>query len=287
MKVNKVSKNSSEFPCKLRDIPNPPKQLFYIGKPPATWDALPKVAVVGSRRPTAYGRAVTIQFARALAEQGICIISGLALGTDALAHSAALEVGGGHVAILPAGLKEIYPATNRQLAEKLLENGGCLISEYEYAMPSLKQNYIARNRLVSGMADALLIIEAAEKSGTLHTARFALEQGRDVLVIPGNINSPNSVGTNNLIKSGAIPVTNIDDILTALNITRHTKNSVKHHSSNPNEQKLIELLYSGITEANELQIVSQLGSVDFSTALTMLEINGTIRPLGNNHWSLN
>lgn len=218
MFVKKLTQANSAYPSLLRSIPNPPKQLFFLGSPPSDWDDKPKVAIVGSRHVTPYGKQVAEKFSRELAEQGVCIISGLALGIDAIAHQAALSVGGGHIAVLPTGLKTIYPATNRNLAAKLIEHGGCIVSEFDDTTPSLKHTFILRNRIVSGMADALLIIEAAEKSGTLHTARFALEQGKDVLVVPGNITSPNSAGTNTLIKSGAIPVTSSADILEALHL---------------------------------------------------------------------
>ncbi|QQS20433.1 DNA-protecting protein DprA [Candidatus Saccharibacteria bacterium] len=194
----------------------PPKELYYIGCEPDEWLSRPRVAIVGSRGITPYGKIVTSQLAGDLAAKGISIVSGLALGVDATAHEAALKTGGLHIAVLANGLDKIYPASNTQLARQILETGGVIISEYPEGMPSLKQNFVARNRIVAGLSNALLITEAAEKSGTLHTARFAMEQGRDVLVVPGNITSPNSVGCNNLIKSGAIPVSSVDDVLFAL-----------------------------------------------------------------------
>ena len=286
MFVKKLTQNDSAYPSPLRSISNAPKQLFYIGSQPGEWDGKPKIAVIGSRNVTPYGRAVTEKFARELAERGVSIISGLALGIDAIAHTAAVSAGGQHLAVLPTGLKKIYPATNRQLAMRILEGGGCLVSEHSDEMPGLKHNFILRNRIVSGMADALLIIEASEKSGTLHTANFAIEQGKDVLVVPGNITSPNSVGTNNLIKAGAIPVTSTSDILSALHLQTGSTAAFRHSSTDPAEQKLLDLLYGGTTNGHELMTASSLDQTTFTTTLTMLELSGKIKPLGNNHWTV-
>ena len=287
MNVKKLTKNDTAYPTKLRDIPSPPEQLYYLGDTPGSWDARPKVAIVGSRAVTPYGKAVTAKLARELAEQGVVIISGLALGIDAISHQSALEVKGDCIAVLPSGLDEIYPATNRQLARSILEHGGTLLSEYKDAEPSYKGNFVARNRIVSGMADALLIIEAAEKSGTLHTANFALQQGRDVLVVPGNITSPNSVGTNNLIKAGAMPVTCTENILRVLHMQAGTTASFRHKSTDPAQQTLLDILYTGTTDGHELMVASGLDTGAYTTALTMLELEGKVHPLGNNHWSVN
>jgi DNA processing protein len=187
--------------------------------------------------------------------------------------------------VLANGLDEIYPASNTNLAKRLLEQGGAIISEYPVGTPSLKQNFIARNRIVAGLSNALLIIEATDKSGTLHTARFALEQGRDVLVVPGNITSPNSVGCNQLIKSGATPVTSVDDILFALGAKNLVTTSYVHKGDNPDEQTVLDLLYNGVSDAHDLLTESKLEPALFTQTLTMLELSGKIHPLGNNHWA--
>jgi DNA processing protein len=150
----------------------------------------------------------------------------------------------------------------------------------------LRYQFIARNRIVAGLAQALLVTEAAEKSGTLHTARFALEQGQDVLAVPGSIFSPNSIGTNNLIRSGAVPVTCVDDILYTLGIDRTSAKTVKAHGNTAEEQAIIDLLYSGITDGHNLLTQSALSALQFNQVLTMLEISGKIHALGNNHWAL-
>lgn len=286
MKVKNLTISDDAYPSKLRDIPSPPKELFYMGTEPSSWLDRPKVAIVGSRGVSAYGQQVTARLATELAERGVVIVSGLALGVDGIAHQACLQAGGITVAVLANGLDKIYPASHTQLALRVLEQGGTIISEYEAGTPGFKQNFIARNRIVAGLADALLITEATDRSGTLHTAKFALEQGRDVLAVPGNITSPNSVGTNNLIKSGATPVTSIDDIMYVLDATHLPAEKVRRRGDTAEEQGVIDLLYGGVSDGHELLTRSDLPPVQFNQVLTMLEISGKIRALGNNQWSL-
>ena len=285
MKVKHLSIDDSAYPSELRTISAPPKQLYYLGCDPTEWLVRPRVAVVGSRSVTPYGKQVTTQLVTELVSRGITIVSGLALGVDTVAHTAATAVSGGHIAILAHGLDKIYPASNTQLARKLLSQGGVLISEYPEGTPSFKQHFVARNRIVAGLADALLIVEAGEKSGTLHTARFALEQGGDVLAVPGNITSPTSVGCNNLIKSGATPVTCVDDILHVLNLDSLSTTKQVYHGDTPEEQIILDSLYQGISDGHALLITSGQDAERFAQTLTILELSGKIRPLGNNHWA--
>lgn len=287
MKVKKITLDDSSYPEVLRNIPSPPKELYYLGAEPSEWLKRPRVAIVGSRGITPYGKVVTARLAGDLASRGITIVSGLALGVDACAHDAAVKAGGMHLAVLANGLDQIYPASNTQLARQILENGGAIISEYPEGMPSLKQNFVARNRIVAGLSNALLITEAVEKSGTLHTARFAMEQGRDVLVVPGNITSPNSVGCNNLIKSGAQPVTSVDDILFALGAKNLVTTTYIHKGENADEQAILDLLYNGMSDGHDLLKETGLAPDRFTQTLTMLELSGKIHPLGNNHWAPN
>ena len=286
MKVKNLSIHNNAYPSKLRNIPAPPKELFYLGAEPSEWLNRPKVAIVGSRGVTPYGKQVTTRLAGELAERGVVIISGLALGVDGLAHEATLEAGGTTIAVLPCGLDQIYPSSHTQLARRILEQGGTLISEYEAGMPGLKQNFIARNRIVSALSDALLITEAAEKSGTLHTAKFALEQGVDVLAVPGNITSPTSVGTNNLIRAGAACITSVEDILHALGASHLPAEPVRRRGDTAEEQAILDLLYSGVSDGHELLVQVGQPADQFTTTLTMLELSGKVRALGNNHWGL-
>lgn len=283
MDCKKLTLSSPSFPEMLRSIPSAPKQLYTTAANLPELLAKPRVAIIGSRNVTPYGKEVTLRLSEELARQGVVIVSGLALGVDSLAHQAALDAGGTTIAVLPGPIEKIYPASHFHLAMQIVKQGGALISEYPAGTPIFKQNFIARNRLIAGLADAVLITEAAEKSGSLHTARFALEQGRDVLAVPGNITSPNSVGANNLIKAGAFPVTGPDDVLRIIGIEPAEPREVKGRTAE--EDLLLGLLQDGITDGEELLARSGLAVPVFNQTLTMLEISGKIRSLGANRWS--
>lgn len=283
MNINKLTVTSADFPEALRQLAQPPAAIFYSGRPLKELLAKPRVAIVGSRLISPYGRQVTARLAGELAEQGIVIVSGLAIGVDAAAHQAALEAGGTALAVLPGPVDTPMPASNRRLAQQILEQGGTLVSEYASGMRTQKHHFIARNRLVAGLSDAVLITEAAQKSGSLHTARFTLEQGKEVLAVPGNITSAGSVGANNLIKAGAIPVTDTQDVLHALGLKADLaeRQSV---GSTPQEQTLLDLLQTGLSDGSQLLQRSGFSASQFNQTLTMLEISGKIRSLGANHW---
>ncbi len=284
MKIKCLKHNSDKYPAKLRNIDSAPKQLYTLGD--INDDDSFKVAVVGSRKPTKYGRYVTETLVQELASLGVTIISGLALGIDGLAHRAALKSKGKTIAVMPCGLDKIYPASHRGLAKEILAARGALVSEYEEGMPPLVQNFPARNRIVSGLADAVLVIEAAARSGTSITAGFALEQGKTVLAVPGNINSPMSAGTNNLIKTGAFPVTSVTDILNACGLEDLKADKSNIRGDSASEQAILDNLAEGPKDGDELQKLAQIKSSEFSQALTMLEIKGTIQNQGGNTWSL-
>ncbi len=284
MKIKCVKHSSDEFPRKLRDIDSPPKQLYMLGEIPK--NSSYKIAVVGTRRPTKYGHYVTKTLVGELAQLGVTIISGLALGVDGLAHAATLDAKGKTIAVMPCGLDKIYPASHRGLAKKILASHGALISEYPEGMPPLVQNFPARNRIVSGLADAVLIIEAAARSGTSITAGFALEQGKTVMAVPGNINSPMSAGTNNLIRTGAFPVSSVTDILNACRLEDLQANKTNLRGDNAAEQAIIDLLQSGPADGDELQNQAKIKPNEFSRALTMLEIKGIVKNQGANTWTL-
>ncbi|MGC1176947.1 MAG: DNA-processing protein DprA [Candidatus Saccharimonadales bacterium] len=286
MIINKLTVTASDFPEVLRQIPSPPKQLYHTGVSLEELLERPRVAIVGSRTISPYGRQVTAQLAGQLAEQGVVIISGLALGVDGTAHHAALEAGGLTIAVLPGPLEKIVPSNHQRLAQQILEQGGALVSEYPTGSIPHKQNFIARNRLMSGLAQAVLITEAAERSGSLHTARFALEQGKDVLAVPGDITRSGSVGVNNLIKSGATPVTSYLDVLYVLGIEEHQTTAHEVRGRNAHEQRVLDLLLRGINEGELLLQQSELSASQFNQVLTMLEIGGKVRSLGANQWSL-
>lgn len=284
MGSSKLLPTDKSFPPALKNIASAPKQLYVLGNLEKLLNSK-VVSIVGSRAVTPYGKHVTTKLSGELAGKGIAIVSGLAIGVDALAHQAALNAGGYTVAVLPSSVDSIYPASNQQLAQRIIQSSGALISEYTGPIGSYKSNFIARNRLVSGLADVLLITEASDHSGTLHTANFALEQGKTVMAVPGNITSANSVGTNQLIKAGALPVTEAGDVLHALGITEQI-NSQEVIASSTEEALILVQLNQGVTDVAELQQASGLGADKFNQVLTMLEITGKIHPLGNGHWAL-
>ena len=284
--INKLTLNSADYPSLLKEISSVPKQLYHTGAPLADLMKRPRVAIVGTRGVTSYGRQVTIELAKRLAEQGIVIISGLALGVDALAHKAALEVGGLTIAVLPSPIERIAPSTNRKLAQSIVDNGGALVSEYAYDAETFRQNFIARNRIVSGLSDGVLVIEASERSGTQSTVNFAKDQNKLVMAVPGNITSPQSVGTNNLLKDNVTPITNYKDVLYALDLTGHVTPAVAVKGRNAYEQRVLDLMLDGMTDGELLMIKSKLTVIEFNQVLTMLEISSKIRPLGANHWAI-
>jgi DNA processing protein len=286
VEVNQLSNNSKEYPQSLKHIASSPSVLYHRGASLSELLKRPRLAIIGSRSVSPYGREITARLAREMAEQGVVIISGLAIGVDAIAHQAALDAGGLTIAVLPSPVDDPYPASNARLAERIIEKGGALISEYPDNAFAFKTNFVARNRLVAGLAQAILITEAAEKSGSLHTARFALEQGKDVLAVPGNITSISSVGTNNLIKAGATPVTSYLDILFAMGLKPHYSKARHIVGRTANEQRIIDFLLQGSSDGDILLKLSDLSIPEFNQAMTMLEVGAKIRSLGYNQWSL-
>lgn len=289
MKIKKISPNEHIFTKKLAEIDDPPARLYY-------WGDLPDISgrhvigIVGTRKPTGYGKEVTYRLAYDLARKGFVIVSGLAIGVDAIAHQAALDAGGLTIAIIATPLPDIYPRTNTQLAKKIIANGGSVISESKEGdeLPMGKFSFLQRNRLVSGLSEGVIITEAAAKSGTLNTASHALVQGREVFVVPGHITSPLSAGCNNLIKQGATPITSVDDVLFSLAPEQTTKEGQARLpiGDTPAENAILQLIFAGERDGETIQQKSGLSAAEFSTTLTMLEINGQIRALGANQWTI-
>lgn len=284
MKINTISPQGNNFTQIVTSIALVPKKLYYIGTLPA--ERRPAVAIVGTRKPTAYGQEVTYRLAYDLAKRGVVIVSGMALGVDGIAHRAALEAGGTTIAVQANGLSRLYPATHRQLGEDIIRGGGAVVSEYEPDTPARIYTFLERNRIVSALSDAVIITEAAAKSGTLNTAGHALEQGKEVFVVPGNITSPLSAGCNRLLKQGAAPATCAEDILEVIAPQLLKPQAQLALGDNPLQTKLIQLLQAGIRDGDQLQAASQADASAFATELTMMEINGTIRSLGANQWTL-
>lgn len=285
MEVKKLTLSSGEIPEAVCHIPAPPAQLYVACQDLGVLLQQPRLAVVGSRKITPYGKTISDTLAMLVAQAGIVIVSGLAYGVDAVAHRAALQAGRPTIAVLPGSLEAIYPAGHRNLAAQIIKQGGALITEYSPGTRIYAGNFIARNRIIAALSSAILITEAAQKSGALHTARFALEQGKDVLAVPGPITSPMSVGANNLIKRGAAPVTEASDIFHILGVsTQLVQRTPK--GDTPNEQLLIDILQQGALDGDQLHQQSELPIHLFNQAVSMLEIKGVVRPLGANLWAL-
>ena len=284
MKINTITPQDNKYLQIIDSIANCPKKLYFIGKLPEK--RVPTVAIVGTRKPTAYGREVTYRLAHDLARRGIIIVSGLALGVDGIAHRATLDANGITLAVLANSVDIIYPATHRDLAGDILAHGGAIISEYEPGVEARDFQFLERNRIVSGLSDAVIVTEAAVRSGTLSTVMHALEQGREVFVVPGNITSPLSVGCNNLIKQGAHPITCAEDVLEIIAPELLRPQTMLPLGSTPLESKIIGLLQSGVRDGDELQKLSEVKVSEFSQTITMMEISGTIRALGGNQWTL-
>ncbi len=288
MKINSIVPDKHKYLQIISDIDNTPSTLFYMGTLPP--ERRPTLAVVGTRKPTRYGIEVTERLVAEVARAGVVIVSGLALGVDAIAHRTTLDVGGTTIAILANTLPHIQPSTNRALGERIIHEGGAVISEHSDNEPQRyilgKWSFLERNRIVASLSDAILITEASARSGTLNTAMHALQQGKDVFVVPGNITSPASAGCNALIRQGATPVTCAEDILEILMPDHASAQRRLPLGSNPAETAIIGYLSRDIHDADEIQRLSGLDTIELSTSLTMLELAGTIRSTGNNHWRL-
>lgn len=283
MKSKLLITEATPYLSTLKELAVCPRSLYVSGELPVARKV--SVAIVGTRRPTPYGKEVTYRLAYDLAKKGVVIISGLALGVDAVAHGAALEAGGVTIAVQANGLDRIYPSSNRGLAKKIIENGA-IVSEYEPDVPARKHQFLARNRLVSGLADAVIVTEAAARSGTLSTVNHALDQNREVFAVPGNITSLLSVGPNRLIQQGAHPALSADDVLEIIAPHLLEQQTSLALGSTPEETAILQLLQSGTRDGNELQRLSRVEASEFSQTLSMLELQGAIRGLGGNQWTL-
>lgn len=268
----------SDFPPCLLEIPEPPKKLFIRGKLPNPEEFV-YLGIVGSRKYTSYGKDVLEKLVDSLKGYPVVIVSGLALGIDSLAHRRALQNNILTLAIPGSGLDRnvLYPATNFHLAEEILEKGGCLLSEFEPNMRATLWSFPRRNRVMAGLCKAILIIEAEEKSGTLITARLAVEYNRDVLVVPGPIFSDNSKGTNQFIRLGATPITSSDDLLEALGFEKDNQQNKQTELNLSSEEKLVlEIIKEPLSKDI---LISKLGmeTSKASILLSLMEIKGLIK----------
>ena len=210
--VKILNYNDEKYPENLKNVSTPPTKLYYMGKVDLL-NKKRKIAIIGCREYSEYGKIVSEKFAYELAKLGFVIISGAARGIDSFSHKATLKTNVGTIAVVGNGLNYIYPPENKELEEKILENNGLIISEYDIGTRPSKYTFPARNRIISALSDGVLVIEARKNSGSQITVDFALDQGKNVYAVPGDITRINTEGTNELIKQGAKIVTCIDDIL--------------------------------------------------------------------------
>ena len=288
--IKEIIPSSNAYLKKLKGIKSPPPKLYFKGTLPA--ESIFSVAIVGTRRCTDYGKEIAFSMAKNFASLGVIVISGLALGIDSFAHKGALEGGGKTIAVLGTGLdgKSFYPKENLNLAEKILANDGAIISEYSPGSPGFKFNFPKRNRIIVGLSEAVLVVEARLKSGSLITARMAFEEKKKVFAVPGNIYWQTSKGTNWLIKNGATLVNSFDDMVRELGIKKNRE--IKEY--NPQDKKrsakgnsVINLLEENGPMALD-QIIEKLGLPprEISSILSLLEIEGRIKNISGNLFSL-
>lgn len=209
--MNIIYYNDNIYPEKLKRIYAPPQKLYVMGNEKILNEK--GIAIIGCRKPSKYGIEIAYKFAYGLSKKGINVISGLARGIDSYSHLGAVHAKGKTIAVLGSGLNNIYPGENKKLCLEIVKNGGAIITEYEPKEKPLEMHFPTRNRIISALSDGILVIEAKKRSGTLITVDYGLDQGKEIFVIPGNITSENSVGTNELIKQGAKLVTNIEEII--------------------------------------------------------------------------
>lgn len=280
-RIKIVALDEELYPALLKQIHKPPGKLYYRGS--LQIFSRPCLAVVGTRKISAYGAQATDKIIRPLARSGLGIISGLAFGVDALAHALTLEENGLTAAVLGCGLDTIYPATHRQLAEDIIKKGGCLISEFPPGVPAFKTNFPRRNRLIAGLTLGTLVIEAAEKSGSLITARHALHDNREVLAVPGSIFAATSAGTNQLIKLGASVVRSAEDVLEILKLDQLplSRRLTKSQTLCSEEAQILALLNHEPLHINEIAQATQLDMRTINSRLTIMEMNGLLKNTGN------
>jgi len=281
VQVNFEKENFSKL---LSQIHDPPKQLYCRGNISLLNSSC--LAVVGTRKLTSYGREIAQQIVRDLANNGFTVVSGLALGIDAIVHQATIDCGGKTIAVLGGGVgdKNIGPRTNFPLAQNILKNEGLLVSEYSDNEKIFASNFAVRDRIISGLSLGVLVIEADEKSGALITAKCALDQNRDVFAVPGSVLSPKSVGPNTLIQSGAKLIMNAYDIINEYheNLQLFPDKKKGRLTKNPTEKKIIDLLDEhGILFVDDIIRRSSMETSAISVSLSMLEIRGIIKHIGN------
>lgn len=285
--VRLILKDDPEFPPLLKEIPWPPFGIYVKGNLRRSQDL--RLAIVGTRKATKQGMEFAEKIGGEFARLGITVVSGLALGIDESAHKGAVDANGKSVAVLAVGLERVYPAQNKNLADKILECGGVLVSEYPIGSSSYPTRFIERNRIISGLSRGIIVVEAPEKSGALATAKFAVDQNRDVFVVPGPASHTNYVGSFKLIRDGARLVNSVEDVLEDLNL-EVKKSSRKHGADKPELDKEQALVYEVLENAGSptaIDKISESSKLDIrltSRVLAFLVLRGIVREDGGKYY---
>lgn len=297
-KINEIRPQEADFTEVLSSIAVTPKKLYFYGKLPKNGSksgekgqaVRPKtVAIVGSRKASKYGETIAFDLAKAVTERGAVVVSGLAYGIDAAAARGAVAAGGATVAVLGTPIDYIYPKTHVGLAEEILRKGGAVMSELGPGEEfHFKGCFLQRNRIIAGLADVVVIPEAAERSGSLNTAAHALEQGKEVFAVPGDITRWGSVGCNSLLRQGATPYLGIEDVLRALfpedYVKRKSAKGAEVRGDTEAESVILKMMAQGESDGDILIERMKIEVVEFNRLVTLLEIKGRIRNLGCNQW---
>lgn len=284
-RIRLILRQDPDFPALLKEIPWQPFALYVRGSLPKPQQLC--VAIVGTRKATPAGLQIAHTIATDLARRGVAIISGLAFGVDVASHQGALQVGGTAIGVLASGVERITPRSNESLGRLVLEKGGAIISEYPIGTQSVPRLFLERNRIVSGLSRAVIVIEAPKRSGTLATARFAIEQNRELLVVPGAINNPNYEGSNELIKQGAQLITGSKDVLEALGIDEEKiKKPAELPFLDPTQKKIMLCLTERGEPVHTDALCAATGlSVELiNEALAMLSITGLVKEDGGRYY---
>lgn len=271
----------------LQQILEPVTELWQIGALPEHGDKK-VVSIVGARHCTPYGENIAYKLAYELARRGVIVVSGLAYGIDACAHRGCLDAGGTTVAVLGTPIDKIYPRSNLGLAKRIVERGA-IISEFPPGTETHNWHFLRRNRIVAGLSDVLIIVEAARKSGTHQTASDALEQNKDVYAVPGDITRPMSVGCNRLIFDGAIPLVNIDDFIVdflGVRASKEGRYDLVISDMAESAKNIVAALRDGISSGEEIMQKYQISAAEFNHQIMLLELRGVVQPYGVASWIL-
>lgn len=290
MHISKITIKDKEYPKQLKNIPNPPKQLYFIGN----IELLNKnsIAIIGTRNASENGKRLASKFSKELVAQGIVTVSGMAKGIDAEAHKSTIEAGGKTIAVLGNGLNYVFPPENTKLYQEIIKSGGLVVTEYLPNTPPSSNLFLERNRIVSGISIGVLVVEAAYRSGTSVTAKLAKEQNRKVFVLPHEINDKYGVGTNKLIRKGAILVTSTKEIIEEFDFLEYKEIKISNNKEktkdkvlkeitfeNKEEKEVYELINNGFSNINEIHKKTNMQIQKLNQILFMLEIKGYIKKL--------